>query len=83
MANHNPNPDPTGPRQQEVSALLHYGNARMFLLGDLQGSDAPCGLANKAERLEHKERNAACHRKEYSMTAGVVGIRGSVVWRGG
>ena len=38
--------------QQNVSTILHFGHARMVLLGSLQDSDAPRGLASKAERLE-------------------------------
>ena len=53
MANLNPNPDTT--RQQDFSAFLHYGNVRMVFLGGLQGSDAPCGLAGKVKRLEHRD----------------------------
>ena len=37
--------------------LSNVGIARMVLLGGLQGSNAACGLANKAGRLEHKREN--------------------------
>ena len=52
MANHNP--DPTGRRQQEVSATLHNDNAWMVLLGGLQGSNAPCGLVRKEDKVREQ-----------------------------
>ena len=47
--------------KQKVGAFLHFGNARMVLLGSLQDSDAPSGLASKAGRLANRGRNAVCH----------------------
>ena len=62
----------------------------MVLLKGLQGSNpginTPCGLARKAGRLEHRGQNAVCHGKGYSSigtAAGVVGMRGKVVWHEG
>ena len=33
---------------------MHYGIARMVLLGGLQGRDAPCGLVNKEDKVREQ-----------------------------